>query len=49
MQMEIVGPAIQATIKMAQSVVAFLQIQLLLIVVIFSIAILAIAKVEIDV
>ena len=49
MQMAIVGPVIQATIKMAQSVVAFLQTLIQITIAIIGIAALAIAKVEIDV
>ena len=49
MQMAIVGPVIQATIKMAQPVVEFLQTLIQITIVIIGIAALAIIKVEIDV
>ena len=47
MQMVIVGSVIQATIKMVQSVVAFLQTLIQITIAIIGIAALAIAKVEI--
>ena len=49
MQMVIAGPVIQATIKMAQSVVAFLQTLIQITIAIIGIAALVIIKVEIDV
>ena len=49
MQMVIVGPVIQATIKMAQSVVAFLQTLIQITIAIIGIAALAIKKVDHDV
>ena len=42
--MVIVGPVIQATIKMAQSVVAFLQMLIQITIAICGIAVLAIAR-----
>ena len=47
MQMVIVGPVIQATIKMAQSVVAFLQTLIQITIAIIGIAALVIEKVEV--
>ena len=49
MQMVIVGPVIQATIKMVQSVVAFLQTLIQITIAIIGIAALAIKKVDHDV
>ena len=49
MQMVIAGPVIQATIKMAQSAVEFLQTLIQITIAIIGIVTLAIQKVEIDV